>query len=202
MRVRVVLFATLSGCNLPLLTYHSQPAAPMVAGKVAITVTDKREPELGGKDPRVVGQERNGWGSPLPVRASTPTEAEETLRDLLGQAALTAGIGVAKATDPTPTAKVTVEIQRMWCDGYSPVYKADLTANVTVLGADGSVRMPAQELKSEDGSWSCHDAYRNMLTKTYTQAVAMMSQPPFKDAVVGAAHAPPPPAPLPEPVQQ
>src|SRR6478735_4675187 len=184
----------LVACGGRWMTWKAQPAAPMVAGKVAITVADHREVKKGGDDPRVVGQERNGWGIPFAIRLPTPTEAGDSVRDMLGQAALTAGIGVAPVTDPAPTAKVAVEIQSMWCDGYSPVYKAGLTASVMVLGADGAVRVPGVPLQVEDGAWTCRDAYKNMLTKAYQQAVAMMSQPQFKDAATGAGGAPPPAA--------
>jgi len=182
-------------CGGRWMMWTARPAAPAVAGKLMITVADHREVAKGGKDSRVVGQERNGWGIPFPIRLPTPTEAADSVRDLLGQAALTAGIGVAPLGDAAPTAKVAVEIQSMWCDGYSPVYKAGMTASVMVLGPDGAVRLPGVPLQADDGAWNCHDAYKKMLTKTYDQAVALMSQPQFKDAATGAAGAPPPPPP-------
>jgi len=178
-------------CGGRWMTWRAQPAAAMVAGKVMITVADHREVKKGGDDPRVVGQERNGWGIPFAIRMPTPTEPADSVRDLLGQAALTAGVGVAPMGDQTGTAKVAVEIQSMWCDGYSPVYKANLTASVIVLAPDGMVRVPGMPLQSEDGAWNCHDAYKNMLTKAYDQAVAMMSQPQVKSALTGIGGPPP-----------
>jgi hypothetical protein len=191
------LLASAVACGGRWMTWRAQPAAPMVAGKVVITVADHREAKKGGEDPSVVGLQRNGWGIPFPVRLPTPTEAADSLRDMLGQAALTAGVGVAPAGDPTGTSHIAVEIQSMWCDGYSPVYKAGMTAGLIVLGPDGAVRVPAVPIQAEDGAWDCHDAYRNMLSKAYQQAVAMMSAPQVRDALVGAGGAPPPPPPPP-----
>ena len=189
----VVAGALLIACGGRWMTWRAQPAAPAVAGKIMITVADHREVKKGGDDPRVVGQERNGWGIPFAIRLPTPTEAADSVRDMLGQAALTAGVGVAPMGDMTGSAKVAVEIQSMWCDGYSPVYKAGMTASVMVLGPDNAVRVPGMPLQAEDGAWNCHDAYRNMLTKAYQQAVAMMSQPQIRDALTAAGGAAPPP---------
>jgi hypothetical protein len=191
----LVAGATMVGlvaCGGHWMTWRMQPAAPAVAGKVQITVADHREEKKGGADPRVVGNERNGWGIPFAIRLPMPTDAADSVRELLGQAAMTAGIGVAPLGDPTGTSKLAVEIQAMWCDGYSPVYKANMTASVMVLGPDGSVRVPGQPIQVEDGAWNCHDAYRNMLTKAYQQAVAMMAQAPFRGAATGGGGAPAP----------
>lgn len=184
-----------AACGGRWLTWKSRPAAPAVAGKIMITVTDRREEKKGGQDPRVVANERNGWGIPFAIRLRTNEEAAESLRDMLGQAALTAGIGVAPVGDNMATARVAVEIQNMWCDGYSMVYKANLTASVMVLGPDNQPRMAAMPLTAEDGHMNCRSAYQKMLTKAYDQAVAMMSMPQFKEAAMGGGAAPPPPPP-------
>jgi hypothetical protein len=185
------------GCGGRWMVWNAKPAAPAVAGKIMITVADHREVKKGGDDPRVVGQERNGWGIPFAIRLPTPTEYAESVRDLIGQAALTAGIGVAPAGDMTGTARIQIDVAQGWCDGYFPVYKANLAGTVALLGPDGAPRMQPMAISVDDGAGDCHSAYRKMLTKLYDTAVGMMSSPQFKDAATAGAPggAPPPPPP-------
>jgi hypothetical protein len=193
--VRVLIPLAIAGvaaCGGRYLRWNAQGPAPAVAGKVDITVADHREEKKGGADPRLVGNERNGWGIPFAIRVRTPTEVSESVRDLLGQAALTAGVGVTAMGDQSATAKLAVEIQQMWCDGYPPAYKANLLASVALLGPDGQVRVPGMPLASDGAHMNCQGAYQNALTRAYEAAVAMMSAQPFKDAATGAGGAPPP----------
>jgi hypothetical protein len=187
------------GCGGRWLRWKAKPAASTMVGKADITVADHREPKKGGMDPRHVGNERNGWGVPFAIRLRSPTEAAESIRDFIGQAAMSSGVGVAAPGEPV-TGRIAVEIQQLWCDGYPPVYKANMVAAITVVGPDNSPRMPAVPLVAEGGHMGCQWAYQNMLTKAYDQAMALMSQQGFKDAVAGAGAAPPP-APTPPPAQ-
>lgn len=182
------------GCGGRWLRWKAKPAAPAMVGKADITVADHREPKKGGADPRHVGNERNGWGIPFAVRLRTPTEAAESIRDFIGQAAMSSGVGVAAPGEPV-TGRIAIEIQQMWCDGYPPVYKANLVAAVTVVGPDNSPRLPPVPLMVEGGHMGCQWAYENMLTKAYAQAMALMSQQSFKDAIAGTPGGAPPPAP-------
>ena len=166
---------------------------------MAITVADHREEKKGGKDTRVIGIEpqNNGFTGliPLPLKLKSPTEVADALRDLLGQAALSSGIGVAPQGDPAPTSKLSVEVQTFWCTGFPPVMKVNITASAILLGPDGAVRVPGQPLQAEDGSVSCQHAYMKALNTLYTNAQGLFSQQPVHDAATGAGGgAPPPPA--------
>src|SRR6185312_13748662 len=84
-----------AGCGGELMTWRKQPPAPSLAGKVVITVADRRAGSQGGAD---------------------------RIRTLVAEAALTAGVGVAPPGDGSGTARLAVEIHNMWCDGISLAY--------------------------------------------------------------------------------
>ncbi|MGZ3438651.1 MAG: hypothetical protein ACXVDD_04020 [Polyangia bacterium] len=183
-----------AACGGQLLTWRAQPAAPALSGKVMIAVADHRVGNQGGDDPSVIGSERGALLIPSTLRLSEPTEAAATIRDLLGQAALTAGIGVAAHGELTGTAKLAVEIQSLWCDGVLLAYtKARLGASLAVLAPDGAVRLADVPIQVEGGGASCRDAYQTMLTNAYSQAAAIMSQPQVRGALTGSGGAPPTP---------
>src|SRR6185312_7925755 len=108
-----------AGCGGELMTWRKQPPAPSLAGKVVITVADRRAGSQGGDDPSLVGSEHGALFIPHALRLSGPAEA-----------ALTAGVGVAPPGDGSGTARLAVEIHNMWCDGISLAYtKARLIAS-------------------------------------------------------------------------
>jgi hypothetical protein len=181
------LIAAGIGCGGRWLRWSAKPAAPSVAGKIVLEVADHREPKKGGEDPRQVGfnRESGGFGIPgvpRPILLPSATEYAESLRDLFGQAALTAGIGVAPAGDNSGTARVVVEVSNGWCDGFFPVYKANVNAMVTVTGPDNAPRMQPVPVASGDDAGDCQTAYKKTLTKLYDTAVGVMSTPQFKEA--------------------
>jgi hypothetical protein len=183
-RLAVALLTTATACGGPWLTWRAQPPAPTLVGRVTIAVTDHRIGPQGGDDPCVIGSEHGVLLIPSALRLSEPTEAADTIRDLIGHAALSAGIGVAPADDAAGSAKIAVEIQSMWCEGVLAAYtKARLGGSLVVIGRDGAVRVPGMAIQVEGAGGSCRDAYHTMLTNAYSQATALLSQPTVKAAV-------------------
>ncbi|HXU70522.1 MAG TPA: hypothetical protein VN947_14390 [Polyangia bacterium] len=174
-----------AGCGGELMTWRKQPPAPSLAGKVVITVADRRAGSQGGDDPSLVGSEHGALFIPHALRLSGPTEAADRIRTLVAEAALTAGVGVAPPGDGSGTARLAVEIHNMWCDGISLAYtKARLIASAIVTGPEGAVRanMP---LQVEGAGAHCSDAYETMLNNAYSSASAQMSDPHLKAALTG-----------------
>jgi hypothetical protein len=173
------------GCGGRWLRWQARPPAPAMVGKVEITVADHRAPKRGGANPRHVGDERNGWGIPFPITLRSPTEAAESIRDLIGQAARSSGVGIAAPGEPV-SGRIVVEIEELWCDGAPPDYTARVAAAITVVGADDSPPAAAaapQRVTVEGGHVDCQRAYEDVLTKAYDRMTALMSQPGFKEAV-------------------
>lgn len=180
------------GCGGELMTWRTQPPAPSLAGKLVITVADRRAGNEGGDDPSLVGSEHGALFIPHALRLSGPTEAADKIRRLVSEAARTAGVGVAPPGDTSGTARLAVEIHNLWCDGISLAYtKARLIASAIVTGPEGAVRgnMP---LQVEGAGAHCSDAYETMLTNAYSSASAQMSDPHLKAALTGANARPSP----------
>jgi hypothetical protein len=180
------LAVTTLGCG-PYLRWEARPAMPMVAGKLAISVADNREPKKGGDDKRVIGYQPGPFAIPDPIRMPTETEVADTMHELLGQAALAAGIGVAPVGDPTPTGKLAVEVQTFWCAGFTFHFVVNIAASMMVIDpASGAVRVPGQPISVEDSAGDCRSAYRKALTKAFDMAAIAFAQPGMKQAAVGA----------------
>jgi hypothetical protein len=121
----------------------------------------------------------------------------DTIRKLVSDAALSAGLGVA--TDPndtSATARLIVDVQRLWCTGYRPAYKADVTASVTVTdGAAQQIRVPGMLVHAEDGGMDCKRIFKTALTRFFGSARGMLTMPNVQAAATGAnPQAAPPPA--------
>src|SRR4051812_36604164 len=132
-----------TACSSSELTWRAQPPAPALAGKLVITVADRRVGPQGGDDPRVIGSERGVMLIPNTLKLSEPTDAADTIRRLFVGAALTAGIAVAPPGETNGTsARLAVEIHNLWCDGVVLAYtRARLVATLTALGPDGTARV-------------------------------------------------------------
>jgi hypothetical protein len=188
----MLMIAAACGGPYRYLTWRTQPPAPALVGKVTIAVVDHRVAGRGGDDPTEVGSERGALLVKSTLRMSTPTEVAEAIHDLLGQAALTAGIGVAAPDSAGGTAKIAVEIQSLWCEGVMAAYtRAQLGANLTVLAPDGSVRLAGVPLQVEGGGGSCSGAFERLMANAYASAVAVMSEPQVRGALTGSAGPPP-----------
>jgi hypothetical protein len=195
-----VSFALLSlvavGCG-PYLQYKSQPAAPSPAGKIIVEVRDSREPKVGGDKKELVGLQTGAFGIPTAIKVGSPTTVSETMQKLVGEAAMSAGVGVAgKGEEAGATARVIVDVQRFWCTGYNPVYKGDVTASVMITDPNGQqIRVPGQPMHGEDGGMNCQSIYRKALTNFFNNTKAMLSMDNVKAAATGAnTQAAPPPA--------
>lgn len=174
------LLAMAAACT-PVMSWRAQPAAPTLTGKVTVAVTDKRTGPQGGDDPSVIGTERGALLIPSAIRLSEPTEPADRLRELVTQAALTAGIGVAP---DGRGARIALEVRNMWCEGVIMAYtKAYLIGAMTVLGPDGAPRTAPMNISVEAASGDCKRAYIDMLTNAYSQIAALLSQPTVKAAV-------------------
>jgi hypothetical protein len=196
----VLSLAVAAGCGPHhYLMWEAAPPAPTMMGRVAVTVTDRREAKRGGEDPTSVGFQRSGWGIPYPIRIGDPSQLAMDVHDLLSQAMLSSGVGVLAPGQPQgATSHVMVDIQNFWCDGYWPVYKAGVALGVTVVDpATNTVRMPGQPLLAEGQAGDCRNAYHNALNTLFNNARAMFSAPQVHDALAmpGPGGAPPPPPP-------
>lgn len=182
------------GCG-PYLQYRSMPPAPSPAGKAIVEVRDNREPKRGGDKKEQVGMHTGAFGIPDAIRVESPMTVTETIQKLVTEAALSAGIGVAgKGEEGSATSRVVVDISRLWCTGYSPVYKGDVTASMTVLDPGGQqVRVVGQPVHGEDGGMDCKRIYKKALTDFFNNARALFAMPQVHDAVVGANTRPAPP---------
>jgi hypothetical protein len=197
---KTLSFAALSllavGCG-PYLQYRSQPPAPSPAGKVIVEVRDSREPKKGGDKKEEVGVRTGAFGIPDEIRVDSPMTVTETMHKLVTEAALASGIGVAaQGQEASATARVVVDINRLWCAGYRPVYKGDVTASMMVLDPNGQqVRVVGQPVHGEDGGMDCKRIYKKALTDFFNNARALFTMPQVKDAATGAnTRAAPPPA--------
>jgi hypothetical protein len=163
------------------MSWRAQPPAPTLTGKATVVVTDKRRGPQGGDDPSVIGSERGAFMVASPVRLSEPTEAADKLRDLVTQAALTAGIGVAPAAGG---ARIALDVHDLWCDGVWLAYtKARLVGVMAVLGPDGAPRTAAMPVQVEAGGGDCKGAYQHMLSNAFSAVTSLLSSPAVKAAV-------------------
>jgi hypothetical protein len=156
-------------------------------GKVAVAVTDKREEKKGGLHPEQVGLQTGSFGIPMAIKLKGADSVAGSVRDLIAQAAAGAGLGVtAPGQDAAATGKIVVEVQTLWCTGYNPVYKADISASVMIVDpATGAVRVPAQPLNASGSGMVCQSIYRKLLSDVYQQAMSMLSQPNVKQSTLG-----------------
>jgi hypothetical protein len=176
----VTLLALSAACGGPIMSWRAQPPAPALTGKAAVVVTDKRRGPQGGDDPSVIGSERGAFLVASAVRLAEPTEAADKLRDLVTQAALTAGIGVG----PAGSARIALDVHDLWCEGVVMAYtKARLVGVMAVLGPDGAPRTPAMPVQVEAGGGDCKRAYQHMLSNAYSEITSILSTPAIKAAV-------------------
>lgn len=171
------------------LRWKATPPAASMNGKVAIAVADKREEKKGGLHQNEVGLQTGSFGIPQAIRLKKTDSVTSTFQDMMAQAAAAAGIGVAPAgQESAATGKLMVEVERLWCTGYNPVYKADIVAKVSVVDtATGAERVPAQTLTASGGGMACQSIYRKLMDSLYQQATALLSQANVKQAVVAQA---------------
>jgi len=183
-RLALPLFAVFAvGCG-PYLQYRAAKPAPTFNGRVAIEVRDSREPKAGGQDHAEVGMQTGAFGIPTMIKLDDPMAVTVTTAALVADAARAAGFGVVGPGD-APTAKVVIDVQRFWCTGYNPVYKADVTASLSVMDASGTqIRVPGMPLHAEDGGMNCKRIYYKTLSMLFDAARAMLSNPNIAAALV------------------
>jgi hypothetical protein len=177
------------GCG-PYLRYDGRPPAPPLAGKVVIEVHDGREPNRGGSMRQQVGQQTGSFGIPVPIRVENEETVVDTMRKIVAEAAQSAGLAVAAGEAADASSKIVIEVQRLWCTGYMPVYKADVVASLMVVDPRGAVRVPAQPLRGEDGGMNCKSLFKKSLTDVFNATQALLSQPNVKAAMLGPTFPP------------
>ena len=171
--VLILAFAA-TGCG-GLLSYDAARPAPIQRGRVVLDVRDAREPKEGGNKHEEVGVHSGAFGIPDMLEVDGPTVVADTMRRLVADAARAAGIGVTDG--PGATARVVVDVQRLWCAGYGG-YHGAVTASVSVLDPSGQqIRVPGVPVSGESGGINCKHIFRDALTKFFRASRAMFSDP-------------------------
>ncbi|MCU1283213.1 MAG: hypothetical protein JWM53_6759, partial [bacterium] len=132
-----------------------------------------------------------GFGIPQAIRLKGNDGVAISVRELVTQAAAASGLAtVAAGQEASATGKIVVEVQTLWCTGYNPVYKADVTASVMIVDpTSGAVRVPAQPVTASGSGMVCQSIYRKLLSDIYQQTATMFAQPNVKQATLGATAA-------------
>jgi len=171
--VAFALFA--SGCG-GLLSYKGAAPAPVQRGRVVIDVRDSREPTSGGAKHEEVGVHAGAFGIPDMLTVDGPTVVADTMHQLVAEAARSAGIGVTDAPNAA-TARVLVDVQRLWCAGYGG-YHAAVTASISVYDPSGQqIRVPGVPISAEDGGLKCKRVFHHALTDFFRATRAMFANP-------------------------
>ena len=164
-----------AGCG-GLLSYKGAPPAPVQRGRVVIDVRDSREPKAGGNKHEEVGVHAGAFGIPDMLTVDGPTVVADTMRQLVAEAARAAGIGITDAPAGA-TARVLVDVQRLWCAGYGG-YHAAVTASISVYDPSGQqIRVPGVPVSAEDGGLKCKRVFHHALTDFFRATRAMFSNP-------------------------
>ncbi|HEY2743374.1 MAG TPA: hypothetical protein VGL86_02070 [Polyangia bacterium] len=172
-----------AGCG-PMLQYRATPPAPTLYGRVVVEVRDGREPKAGGGKHEEVGMQTGTFGIPDMITVDGPTTVADTMRQLVSDAARAAGIGVSQDGSGA-TARIFVDVQRLWCTGYSPAYKADVTASLSVMDPSGrQIRVPGMPIHAEDGGMKCKRVFRHALTDFFAATRAMLQNPNVSGSLV------------------
>ena len=175
---KTTLFALLvlcsGGCS-GLLSYKGAPPARTLRGRVIVDVRDDRAPKEGGLKHEEVGFHRGSFGIPDMLTVDGPDVVANTMHRLVTDAALAAGIGVTSGGDAT--ARVVVDVQRLWCAGYGGYHGAVL-ASISVVDPSGQqVRVPGVPVNAESGGINCKHIFKSALTDFFRATRAMFSDP-------------------------
>jgi hypothetical protein len=163
-----------AGCG-GLLEYRAARPAPVLRGLVVVDVRDDRPPKEGGLKHEEVGFHRGAFGIPDMLVVDGPNVVADTMRHLVADAARAAGIGVTDG--PGATARVVVDVQRLWCAGYGG-YHGAVTASVSVLDPSGQqIRVPGVPVNAESGGVNPKHIFRDALTGFFKATRAMFSDP-------------------------
>ena len=163
-----------AGCS-GLLSYNAAPPARTLRGRVIVDVRDDRAPKEGGLKHEEVGFHRGAFGIPDMLVVDGPDVVANTMHRLVSDAALAAGIGVTNGGDAT--ARVVVDVQRLWCAGYGGYHGAVL-ASISVVDPSGQqIRVPGVPVSAESGGINCKHIFRHALTDFFRATRAMFSDP-------------------------
>lgn len=181
-----LLVTAVAGCGTFHVEWDPAPPQASLKGAVSIEVSDRRQPHQGGQDPSIVGNDRDSWGIPHPVRVDGSEALTVELRNLFADAAQSDGIGVATPGQRVGVStRLVVEIQDFWCEGYG-VFHAWLVASLMIVdSATGQVRMAAQPLRADDTSITCRRALHNATATLYQNARGFFANASIRGAMVG-----------------
>lgn len=182
-----LLVTAAAGCGTFHVEWDPVPAQASLVGAVSIEVTDRRMHRQGDNDKSLVGNDRDSWGLPHPVRVDGSEALAVELRNLFADAAQSDGIGVATPGQRVGVStRLIVEIQDFWCDGLTPVYHAWLTASLEIVdAATNQVRMAAQPLTAKDTSLTCRGALGHTTATLYQNARGFFANASVRAALVG-----------------
>ena len=78
-----------------------------------------------------------------------------------------------------------VDVQRLWCTGYNPAYKGDVTpASASPIGADSRSACRGCRVHAEDGGIDCKRIMRKALTDFFIATRAMFANPNIRPRFV------------------
>lgn len=181
----LLLLAAAAGCGTFHVEWDPAPPQASLVGAVAIEVSDRRQNHQAGQDPSMVGNDRDSWGIPHPVRVDGSEALSVEVRNLFADAVQSDGIGVALPGQRVgvPT-RLIVEIQDFWCEGYGMFHAWMLASVMIVDTTTGQVRMAAQPLRADDTSFTCSRALGHATATLYQNARGFFANAAVRAALV------------------
>lgn len=195
MRALLIVIA-LAGCGppTPYLRWTAEPPAPSLQGRVSLRdVINKRDAKHGATDPAAVGNIRNGFGVPYPVRIDgggggwegsiEPRTMGQSIGELVATAMMHAGVGVVAPNDPQPTSLLFVEVYELWCDGYVG-YGASISLQLAIVDPATQQLRTKIPIRNEGSAGNCRDAFARALSGAEASIAAAFAQPEVRAAAI------------------
>lgn len=174
----------LGACNRPYFVWSPREPLASRHGRVALAVDDRRPGDHG-----IVGRGFGIGGIPEDVRVAD-AEPHDRLQRLLVEATLTAGIGIADVAEP-PTARVSLALDALACDGATLAARADIRVTLAIAGADGTPRLAPETFALVGKGRGCRLAYYEAFDRLLDELAARLVEGPVHDAVLDARGAEP-----------
>jgi hypothetical protein len=203
MRIPLLVLALgVVGCGppTPYLRWAMAPPAPSLQGRVILRdVVNKRDEKHGARDPGNVGNIRNGFGVPYPVRIDgggggwegsiEPRTMAQSIGELVAGGVQSAGVGLVPPTDPQPTSHLWVEVLELWCDGYVG-YSAAVSLQLVIVDPQTQAPRMRVPVRQEGGASNCRNAFANALNGAQQQIASAFMRPDVRGAALAAGSPP------------